>query len=58
MAFGLVILLIGTGAGVSWAAFSRSARPATLEAIGGVLLIAGLALLGLGMPLAVHLTSG
>jgi hypothetical protein len=59
MAIGLITLLISAGASMSWVAASwRPSRPATIEAISGALLIAGLALLGLSMPLAQHLTSG
>jgi len=58
MALGLIVLLIGTGIGSSWGAVKWAARAPTLETVGGALLIAGLALLGLSMPLAHHLTSG
>jgi hypothetical protein len=63
MAIGIVVLLIGAGTGISWAANSRAgnvpaASPAGLEAISGVLLIAGLALLGLSMPLVQRMTAG
>ena len=58
MAVGLIILLIGAGVGTSWAAASGLWRASGLEVLSGALLIVGLALLGLSMPIAQHLTAG
>ncbi len=53
-----VVTLVCGGAGLSWAAASRPAMAARLECAGGALLIAGLAVLGLALPAAHHLSPG
>ncbi len=58
MALGLIVSLIGAGTGAAWVAQAWSQRQAALEAIGGALLVAGLALLGMALPLAQHFTAG
>ncbi len=42
---GLIVMLIGTGGGLAWAATTRQGVATHLERVGGALLIAGLALL-------------
>ncbi len=51
MYVGVIAVLLGSGMALSWAAISRPSIAAQLESISGLLLIAGLALLGLGLPI-------
>jgi len=43
---------------LSWAAVTRPSIAAQLESVSGVLLIAGLALLGLGLPVVRYINPG
>ena len=46
----LIAMLLGSGVALSWTAVSNPAVSAQLESASGALLIAGLALLGFGLP--------
>jgi len=54
MYISLVVTLVCSGISLSWAAASQSAAVARLEGAGGTLFIAGLSLIGLGLPLVQH----
>jgi len=58
MYIGLIAIFLGSGMALSWAATSRPAVAAQLEGISGALLIAGLAMLGLGLPIARYISPG
>ena len=54
----LVAMLLVSGVTLSWNAMSRPAVAAQLERASGALLVAGLALLGFGLPVVQHLSPG
>lgn len=58
MYFILIAALLGSGMALSWRAMSRPAVAAQLENASGALLIAGLALVGLGLPVAHYISPG
>ena len=58
MFIGFIATLLGSGLALSWAATSRPPIAAQLENLSGLLLIAGLALLGLGLPVVRYISPG
>jgi len=54
----LIVTLVCGGAALSWAATSRPAIAARLENASGALLIAGLSLIGLALPIVLHIGPG
>jgi hypothetical protein len=55
---GIVITLISAGAAASWASMLRPEKASVLEHVSGALLIAGLSLIGIGLPLVHRFTAG
>ena len=58
MYIGFIATLLGGGMVLSWAATSRPSVADQLENVSGLLLIAGLALLGLGLPVVRYINPG
>ena len=58
MYLGTIVALLSGGTAISWAAAVRPENAPWLEHVSGVLLIAGLSLIGIGLPLVHRFTAG
>jgi hypothetical protein len=55
---GIVITLVSAGVAASWASVLKPELASVLEHVSGALLIAGLSLIGIGLPLAHRFATG